>query len=208
MASTCTSSATSSTPTRRRSRRSCGTAPAPPRSRARDRRTPGGAYGIVLDAEAIIAPARRPVDSVGRPWIARALVARGHVVDTGEAFDHWLGDGRPAFVPGWVRGPIEVFAQDPRSGRHCVARAPGLVEHDDWIPGFAAPAWTPSKPIIRIIDDDRRSATWAWRIGWDSPCHGGSDFHGDDEPSRAGGPGPSARSRDRFDALESARRTR
>lgn len=37
--------------------------------------------------------------SVGRPHIADALVAAGHVRDRGEAFDRFLADGGPAHVP-------------------------------------------------------------------------------------------------------------
>ena len=40
-----------------------------------------------------------PSKAVGRPWIARALVARGFVKTTSEAFDLWLSPGRPGFVP-------------------------------------------------------------------------------------------------------------
>jgi 3',5'-nucleoside bisphosphate phosphatase len=36
--------------------------------------------------------------AVGRPHVARALIARGHVADFREAFDRLLGNGRPAFV--------------------------------------------------------------------------------------------------------------
>ena len=56
------------------------------------------AAGIHLDAKAILAPALAdPTKSAGRPWIARALVAAGHVATVGEAFDRWLSRGRPAF---------------------------------------------------------------------------------------------------------------
>jgi predicted metal-dependent phosphoesterase TrpH len=37
--------------------------------------------------------------TVGRPHVARALIERGHVADIGEAFDRYLGAGRPGFVP-------------------------------------------------------------------------------------------------------------
>jgi hypothetical protein len=37
--------------------------------------------------------------AVGRPHVARAMVAAGACVDLREAFDHYLGAGRPAFVP-------------------------------------------------------------------------------------------------------------
>jgi len=37
--------------------------------------------------------------AVGRPHVARALVAAGHVADSREAFDRYLANGRPAYVP-------------------------------------------------------------------------------------------------------------
>jgi predicted metal-dependent phosphoesterase TrpH len=36
--------------------------------------------------------------TVGRPHVARALVERGHVASVQEAFDLWLGNGKPADV--------------------------------------------------------------------------------------------------------------
>jgi predicted metal-dependent phosphoesterase TrpH len=38
-------------------------------------------------------------DALGRPHAARALMRAGHVANLGEAFDRFLGRGRPAFVP-------------------------------------------------------------------------------------------------------------
>lgn len=35
---------------------------------------------------------------IGRPHIAKALIARGYVKDFDEAFDRWLGKGKPAYV--------------------------------------------------------------------------------------------------------------
>ena len=37
--------------------------------------------------------------AVGRPHVARALVRAGHVGDQREAFDRYLANGRPAYVP-------------------------------------------------------------------------------------------------------------
>jgi hypothetical protein len=37
--------------------------------------------------------------TLGRPHLARALVARGHVATVQEAFDLWLADGRPLALP-------------------------------------------------------------------------------------------------------------
>lgn len=38
-------------------------------------------------------------DALGRPHAARALIRAGRVGDVGEAFDRFLGRGRPAYVP-------------------------------------------------------------------------------------------------------------
>ena len=36
--------------------------------------------------------------AMGRPHVARALVEAGHVASVSEAFDRWLGTGKPAYV--------------------------------------------------------------------------------------------------------------
>ncbi len=57
--------------------------------------------------------------AVGRPHVARALVAGGWVSDLREAFDKWLGAGRPAFV--------EKPRLDVADGVAIVHRAGGLA---------------------------------------------------------------------------------
>jgi 3',5'-nucleoside bisphosphate phosphatase len=54
------------------------------------------ALGIDVDPAAV-----RPTSSgeaVGRPHVARAMVAAGHVTSVREAFDRYIGEGRPAYV--------------------------------------------------------------------------------------------------------------
>jgi predicted metal-dependent phosphoesterase TrpH len=46
--------------------------------------------------------------AIGRPHVARALVARGLVRDLPEAFDRYLGQGRAAFVPKQLPSIAEV----------------------------------------------------------------------------------------------------
>ncbi len=60
--------------------------------------------GYAIDADALVARTLGGEKrSVGRPQIADALVAAGHVRDRDEAFERLLAIGRPAFVP--RRGP-------------------------------------------------------------------------------------------------------
>jgi len=54
------------------------------------------ALGIAVTVEAVLAEAAG--GAIGRPHVARALMAGGHVGDIREAFDKYLGAGKPAFV--------------------------------------------------------------------------------------------------------------
>jgi predicted metal-dependent phosphoesterase TrpH len=160
------------------------------------------AHGILLDADAIIAPAvANPSISVGRPWIARALIAGGHVADTGEAFEKWLATGRAAFVPRMAASPEEVFARIHEAGGIASLAHPALVEHDDWIPGFAAAGLDALEAYHSDHDEDAtvRYVGMADRLGL--AVSGGSDFHGDEDYG-PGGPGSVALPRDRFDRLK------
>ena len=52
-------------------------------------------------------------DALGRPMVARALIAKGHAVSVEDAFRRWLGHGMPAWSPRDGLGPreaIEVIA--------------------------------------------------------------------------------------------------
>lgn len=53
--------------------------------------------GIDLTDEDVLEAANG--GAVGRPHVARALVARGAAENIGEAFDRFIGWGKPAFVP-------------------------------------------------------------------------------------------------------------
>jgi hypothetical protein len=55
------------------------------------------ALGVPLALEAVLAEAGDA--AIGRPHVARALVAGGWAKDIRDAFDRLLGNGRPAFVP-------------------------------------------------------------------------------------------------------------
>ncbi|MBX6330891.1 MAG: PHP domain-containing protein [Gemmatimonadaceae bacterium] len=54
------------------------------------------ALGLPVTLDAVMAQAG--TGAVGRPHIARALIAGGWARDLREAFERWLGNGRPAYV--------------------------------------------------------------------------------------------------------------
>lgn len=55
------------------------------------------AVGVPLGFDAVLKEAAGA--AVGRPHVARALIAHHHVRDQREAFDRYLGYGKPAYVP-------------------------------------------------------------------------------------------------------------
>jgi len=66
-------------------------------------------------------------DAVGRPHIARVLMEKGVVASAKEAFDQWLADGRPAYVPRELPTPAEAI--------RWIKEAKGLavLAHPTWV---------------------------------------------------------------------------
>ena len=65
-------------------------------------------YGITIAEDEILKIAGK--GSIGRPHIARALIANGHVSSVQEAFDKWLGDGKPADIQRQRLLPAETIS--------------------------------------------------------------------------------------------------
>ena len=87
--------------------------------------------GVPVDIEAILARARlEPNRSIGRPQVARAMVDAGHVIDTRAAFDQWLGEGRPGFVPRMGAGSEAVIQVIHRAGGVASIAHPGKTGID------------------------------------------------------------------------------
>jgi predicted metal-dependent phosphoesterase TrpH len=54
--------------------------------------------GVAIDYDTLLAEAGGG-ESLGRPHFARALVRAGAAADFDDAFERWLAEGRPAYVP-------------------------------------------------------------------------------------------------------------
>jgi len=138
------------------------------------------ALGIALDADAILKPAYDdPTKSAGRPWIARALVEGGHAASTNEAFERWLGRGRPAFVARMGPSPEQVIACIHDAGGIASIAHPGLLGRDDWLPPLVA-AGLDALEAYHSDHDDAVTAHYlavAEQLG--IGVSGGSDYHGD-----------------------------
>lgn len=124
--------------------------------------------------QAAIASAR----AVGRPHVAAALVRAGHVDTPGEAFERYLGRGKP----GYVAKP--AFAADKAFALVHDAGGVGVLAH----PGH----WTSGTQVRRLVDagldgletrhpsHDASLRGYYDRLasGYDLFTTGGSDYHG------------------------------
>ena len=75
------------------------------------------ALGIHVTMEQVLAEAAG--GAVGRPHVARAMIAGGFATDSREVFDRWLGNGKPAYV--------EKPRLDVADGVALIHRAGGLA---------------------------------------------------------------------------------
>ncbi len=162
-------------------------------------------FDIHLDADALVQPAiDDPSKSAGRPWIARALVAAGHVPSTGVAFEKWLSRGQPAFVPRLAAPPEEVFGRIHEAGGLASLAHPGILRRDEWIPAFVAAGLDALEAYHTEHDANTTARYLELARRHRVRVSGGSDFHGD--PSH-GAPRPGAVSlpRDAYDRLRQSK---
>lgn len=72
--------------------------------------------------------------NIGRPHLAKALVARGHASSVIEAFNALIGDHRPSFVPTELMGPEEAVQMIIEAGGVPVWAHPPGDALDDLLP--------------------------------------------------------------------------
>jgi hypothetical protein len=145
-----------------------------------------GTLGLRLDADAILRPAiDRPGSSIGRPAVARALVAAGYVQTTNDAFATWLSRGRPGFVPREGASPEVVVAQIHDAGGLASLAHPGLLRRDEWIADLASAGLDALEAYHTNHDEGTtgRYRSVAHRLGL--AVSGGSDYHADDSHGSA-----------------------
>ena len=161
-------------------------------------------YGINLDAERLAT--RDAGSSVGRPHVAQALVQDGHVGTVEEAFDRFLAEGKPAYVPRQRVPAAQAILLVRKAGGLPVLAHPGIYHNDGMIADLVRDALAGIEVLHR---DHNAAAVERYRrlaARYDLVCTGGSDFHGlaAATPQRLGQPNlPQAD----LDALRARRRT-
>jgi 3',5'-nucleoside bisphosphate phosphatase len=134
---------------------------------------------VDLDFDDVMAAAGSDVGSLGRPHVARALLARGYVNSVSEAFDRWLADDGPAFVPTALLEPRDAVALIHESGGLAFWAHPAPRLFEQRLERFVASGLDGIecfRPRLGAVDQGRlRRAAESYGL----LLSGGSDWHGD-----------------------------
>ena len=133
--------------------------------------------------------------TVGRPHLARAMVAKGYIRTTEQAFDRYIGDDGPAYVPNERLTMAEALPLLRRNGFVPVLAHPAELEQKDEITRMLIETWQKQGLMgVEVYHPSQQKRSFALldamvrRMGL--LVTGGSDYHCDD--NRHGQPGSTA----------------
>ena len=140
--------------------------------------------GAPIDPQQLVAAASGAGKSLARPQIAQMLIAAGHVASVAEAFERYLGESSPAYVPHRGASPAEVVEVVARSGAaaslaHPGYRGAGPTEpKDPLIPELVEAGLVAVEAIHSSHDPAQQAHYLALAEAHGLAVTGGSDYHG------------------------------
>lgn len=130
--------------------------------------------------------------AVGRPHVAKALLEAGYVQSIGEAFDKYIGTGKPAYVPRYKLTPedaVRLIAS--ANGLPVIAHPidlPGLEELREWLPGLKEAGMVGLETYYGPYTSEQEQELLKLAHEYDLIPTGGTDFHGPNiHPTPLGG---------------------
>ena len=134
--------------------------------------------GLGIDAQvATLAPDAD--DALGRPTVARALIAAGHAASVEDAFSRLLGHGRPAYVPRQGMGPAEAIDAIRRGGLPALAHFSEAPARIDVVRELIDAGLGGLEVYYRTFDGATVEALMGVAASLRLIPTGGSDYHGD-----------------------------
>jgi len=135
--------------------------------------------GVPVNVEALLERARGKVGTaIGRPWLARALVRAGHADSVADAFDRWLGQGKPAYVRRLGPSPFDVVDLVHGAGGVVSFAHPGVTQRDHLLVPLAEAGLDAIEVHHSDHSPDVRERYRAVAANLGVATSGGSDFHG------------------------------
>lgn len=142
-----------------------------------------GALGLRLEREALLGGDR----PVGRPQVARAMVAAGYVASVAEAFGRYLLPGRPGWCPpDEPQPPAEAIALAHQLGALAVLAHPAMDRAHQVLPQLVAAGLDGLEVYHGGHTPTLEAAFLTLARRWNLLVTGGSDSHGPDRPPDLG----------------------
>lgn len=136
--------------------------------------------GAPIDVNALVATASAPGGkALARPQIAQALIAAGHVTTVAEAFEKYLSEDSPAYVPHRGAAPAEVVALVVAGGGIASLAHPGYRPQDEIIPGLLDAGLQAIEVFHSCHDAAAEAHYLALAKHHNLLSTGGSDYHGE-----------------------------
>ncbi len=134
------------------------------------------ALGLKVDRDEVMALTRN--GNVGRPHLARVLVQHRYVASTDEAFERYLAEDRPAYVPRQNVDVGDAIRVIHAAGGLASLAHPGLHDRDEAIPDLMA-AGLDGIEVYHAKHSPGQTARYRKLAGRHHLLvTGGSDFHG------------------------------
>jgi predicted metal-dependent phosphoesterase TrpH len=119
-------------------------------------------------------------DALGRPTVARALVAAGHAASVDDAFTRLLAWGRPAYVPRSGLGPLEAIAAiRAADGLPVLAHFGEAAARVEVVRELADAGLGGLEVYYRSFDIATVASVGGVAVALRLVATGGSDYHGD-----------------------------
>jgi hypothetical protein len=138
------------------------------------------ALGAPIDVDPLIeGAAKGGGKALARPQIARALIAAGHVSTVAEAFERYLSETSPAYIPHQGASPAEVVALVTAGGGLASLAHPGYTKKDGIIPSLVEAGLGAIEAYHSSHDPAEQARYLALADQYGVGVSGGSDFHGE-----------------------------
>ena len=138
--------------------------------------------GVEVSFDEVLAQAAGEVSSLGRPHLARALRAAGYVDEVAEAFDRYIGNEHPAYIPTRLLDPAAAIEMIHGAGGLAIWAHPPMY----LLESVLAPLAEMGLDGVEVFrprngpERRRRICEAARAVGLDV-FTGGSDWHGPED---------------------------
>jgi predicted metal-dependent phosphoesterase TrpH len=122
--------------------------------------------------------------AIGRPHVARAMIAEGWAIDLRDAFDRYLGNGKPAFVGKDRLAVVDAIELIHNAGGLAVLAHPGSSGTQERIAGFVAQGMDGVEVRHPSHSAEDVARLLALVEHYSLVPSGGSDWHGSTEGPR------------------------